>query len=313
MIAFLLRRILSGLVLVLVVTGIVFFLTYGTGGASAARNILGQTAAQSQVDALSVQLGLNKPLIEQYWSWLTSAARGDLGKSFFTAEPISNALASRLPVTFSVVIVALLIALVVSSGLGLGAALRGGWLDRVIQGTVTASYVFPVIILAIGMTYLFAVRLQWVPAIGFVSFLDSPLGWLTSVILPAIILAITGIALLSSQIRGSMIEELRRDYIRTLRSRGISERSIIFKHALRNGASPALTTFSLLFIGLFGASFFIEKIFALPGFGDFALTATVHGDLPAILGVTFFSTILVVVVNLIVDIAQGLLNPKVRT
>lgn len=312
MIRFLLRRLVSGLVLVFMVTGGVFFLTYGTA-VSIARNILGQNAAQDQVDAMSARLGLDRPLIEQYWSWLTSAVQGDLGNSYFTGESISHSLSTRLPVTFSVVIVALLITLVVSSTLGIAAAARGGWLDRVVQALVTLSYVFPVIILAIGLIYVFAILLMWVPAIGFVPLLQSPSGWFASIILPAVTLAIAGIAALSSQIRGSMIDELERDYVRTLRSRGIPEVSIMFKHALRNAASPALTTFSLLFIGLFGASFFIERIFALPGFGDFAVGATTQGDLPAVLGVTFFSTVLVVIVNLVVDVLQGWLNPKVRT
>ncbi|MFF2844115.1 ABC transporter permease [Paenarthrobacter sp. NPDC057981] len=311
MVRFLAKRLFNGVLLIFVVTAVVFFLMYSTGS-SIARNILGQGATQEKVDALTVSLGLNRPLVEQYWTWLVGAVQGNLGKSFFTGEPITNALASRLPITFSVVLVALLLTLVISTALGIAAAARGGWLDRAIQSTVTVSYVFPVIIFAIGMVYLFAVTLKWVPAIGFVSFARSPIGWFASIILPSITLAFGGIASLAAQIRGSMIDELERDYVRTLRSRGITSASILFKHALRNAASPALTTFSLLFIGLFGASFFIEKVFALPGYGSFALNASIQGDPPAMLGVTLFSIVLVVVVNMVIDIIQGLLNPKVR-
>ena len=312
MITYLVRSVISGLVLLLAVTAIVFFAIYGTS-TSVARNILGQSATQSQVDALNVKLGLNRPLFDQYGTWLTHAIRGDLGTSFFTGQSIATALVSRLPITFSVVLLALLITLTVSSVLGLAAAARGGVIDRVIQSAVTAFYVFPVIILAIGMVYVFAVLLHWLPAIGYVSFSQSPLSWLASITLPAVTLAVAGIAILTSQIRGAMIDELDRDYIRTLRSRGISERSIMYKHALRNAAAPALTTFSLLFIGLFAASFFIESVFGLPGFGQFSVTATTQGDFPAILGVTVVSTVLVVVVNILVDLALGLLNPKVRS
>ncbi|MFJ7496110.1 ABC transporter permease [Streptomyces sp. NPDC097727] len=311
MISFLLRRLVSGIIVITVVTSLVFFLTYGAS-LDIARNILGPSASNAQVAILNEKLGLNRPLFEQYFDWIANALHGDLGVSYFTSEPIGSAISSRLPVTFSMVIVALLITLVVSLALGITAAARGGVVDRVLQLIGTASYVFPVIVLAIGLVYLFAIVLRWVPAIGFVPITQSPGRWLTSIILPSITLAIGGIAGLAAQIRGSLVDELSLDYIRTLRSRGVSERAILCKHALRNAAGPALTVFSLQFIGIFGASLFIERIFALPGYGAYAMNATVQGDLPALLGVTLVSVVLVVIVNLIVDIAQGWLNPKVR-
>ncbi|MEU6087103.1 ABC transporter permease [Streptomyces sp. NPDC047085] len=311
MITFLLRRLVSGIIVIIVVTALVFFLTYGASP-DIARNILGPSASHAQVEILNGKLGLDRPLVEQYFDWITNALHGDLGVSYFTSEPINSAISSRLPVTFSMVIVALLITVGVSLALGVVAAARGGVVDRVLQSIGTISYVFPVIILAIGLVYLFAIVLRWVPAIGFVPIAQSPGRWLASIILPSITLAIGGIAGLAAQIRGSLVDELGMDYIRTLRSRGVSEPAILCKHALRNAAGPALTVFSLQFIGIFGASLFIERIFALPGYGAYAMNATVQGDLPALLGVTLVSVLLVVVVNLIVDIAQGWLNPKVR-
>jgi peptide/nickel transport system permease protein len=312
MITFLLRRLGSGLVLVFVVTAVTFLLTYGAG-IPVAQNILGPTATAEQVDTLNAQLGLDRPLLAQYGSWLVGVLQGDLGTSYFTREPVVDALASRLPVTLSVVFMASLITLLFSAVLGIASAARGGWLDGLLQSIATISYVFPAIILGIVMVYFFAIQLGWVPAIGFVPLMDSVGGWFASIILPAVVLAIGGVAALSAQVRGSMIDELGKDYVRTLRSRGSSERSILLKHTLRNAAGPALTTFSLLFITMFGSSLFIEKIFALPGYGSYAFTATTQGDLPAMLGVTLFSVVLVVIVNLIVDIAYGWLNPKVRT
>jgi peptide/nickel transport system permease protein len=312
MITFLLRRLGSGLVLVFVVTAVTFLLTYGAG-IPVAQNILGPTATAEQVDILNAQLGLDRPLLAQYGSWLVGVLQGDLGTSYFTREPVVDALASRLPVTLSVVFMASLITLLFSAVLGIASAARGGWLDGLLQSIATISYVFPAIILGIVMVYFFAIQLGWVPAIGFVPLMDSVGGWFASIILPAVVLAIGGVAALSAQVRGSMIDELGKDYVRTLRSRGSSERSILLKHTLRNAAGPALTTFSLLFITMFGSSLFIEKIFALPGYGSYAFTATTQGDLPAMLGVTLFSVVLVVIVNLIVDIAYGWLNPKVRT
>ncbi|WP_374113786.1 ABC transporter permease [Microbacterium sp. zg.B96] len=219
---------------------------------------------------------------------------------------------NRLPITLSIVALACIITLIVSVVLGVASAARGGWLDNVLQGIATFSYVFPAIVLGIVLVYLFAIVLRWVPAIGFVPMEESFGGWFASVILPAVVLSIGGIASLAAQIRGSMIDELNREYVRSLRSRGVSEMSILLKHTLRNAAGPGLTTFSLMFISMFGASLFVEKIFALPGFGTYGYLATIQGDLPAMLGVSLFSVGLVVIVNLLVDLANGWLNPKVR-
>jgi peptide/nickel transport system permease protein len=189
---------------------------------------------------------------------------------------------------------------------------RGGVIDSLLQGVSTITYVFPGIILGIVLVFVFAIRLGLVPAVGFTSFQESPTGWFASVILPAVVLSIGGVAALAAQIRGALLDELNREYVRTLRSRRISERSIVLKHALRNAASPALTTFSLQFISMIGGALFIEKIFALPGYGTYAFTSAIQGDLPVMLGVSLFGVGLVVVVNLLVDLAAGWLNPKAR-
>ncbi|KQW05577.1 ABC transporter permease [Leifsonia sp. Root4] len=311
MIAYIARRLGSGLVLIFVVTAITFFLTYGAN-LPVARNILGPNAGQDQLDALNAKLGLDRPIFEQYFSWLGGVFRGDLGASYFNSQPVVDAMASRLPVTMSVVVVAAVITLIMSVVLGVASAAKRGALDVVLQAISTIAFVFPAIVLGIVLVYVFAISLHWVPAIGFVPFSDSPGGWFASIILPAVVLSIGGIAALAAQIRGSLIDELSRDYVRTLRSRGTSEGEILLKHALRNAAGPALTTFSLQFITMFGAALFVEKIFALPGYGNYAFQATVQGDLPVMLGVILFSVVLVVIVNLLVDLANGWLNPKVR-
>lgn len=311
MLNFLLKRIGEGILLVFVVTAITFFLTFGAN-IPVALNILGPNATPEQIATLEGQLGLDSPILEQYWNWLANAFQGDLGRSYFTSEPVATAMAGRLPVTLSIVLLACVITIVLSLVLGVMSAYRGGIVDAILQGISTLSFVFPAIILGIGLVYLFAITLQLVPAVGFVPFAESPAGWFASTILPALVLSIGGIAALAAQIRGSLIDELNREYVRTLRSRGVSERSILLKHAMRNAASPSLTTFSLQFISLFGASLFIEKIFALPGYGTYGFTATIQGDLPAMLGVTLFGVGLVVVVNLLVDVINGWLNPKAR-
>ena len=311
MISFILRRLGAGLVLIFVVTVITFALTYGAN-IPVARNILGPSATDAQVAALTSHLGLNRPLIEQYWSWISGVFHGDLGTSYFTNQPIAAALGDRLPVTLSIVIFASILTLVISTVLGVASAVRGGALDAALQAITVITYVFPGLILAIALVYVFAINLHWVPAVGFTPIQESVPGWFASAVLPAIVLSISSIAALAAQVRGSVVDELGRDYVRTLRSRDVSEGSILFKHVLRNAAGPALTTFSLQFVSMFGAALFIERIFALPGFGTYAFSSTLSGDLPAMLGVTLFGVGLVVVVNLIVDLATGWLNPKAR-
>jgi peptide/nickel transport system permease protein len=311
LISFIMRRLGSGIVLIFIVTAITFFLTFGAG-IPVALNILGPTASPDQINTLNAQLGLDRPILEQYVTWFAGVFQGDLGTSYFTSEPVAQALINRLPITLSIVVVACVLTLICSVALGVASAARGGWLDNLLQGIATVSYVFPAIILGIVLVYVFAIVLQLVPAIGFVPLEESFGGWFASVILPAVVLAIGGIASMAAQIRGAMVDELSREYVRSLRSRGVSEMSILLKHTLRNAAGPGLTTFSLMFISMFGASLFVEKIFALPGFGTFGYLATIQGDLPAMLGVSLFSVGLVVVVNLFVDLTNGWLNPKVR-
>ncbi|WP_029429849.1 ABC transporter permease [Blastococcus sp. URHD0036] len=311
MLPYLFRRLGAGIVLVFLVTGITFALTY-TADIPVARNILGPQATDEQIAILNARLGLDKPLWEQYTDWLGGLFHGDLGKSYFSGQDVTDALTSRLPVTLSVVVVAMIITLLASTALGIASAARRGWLDNLLQGISTISFVFPGIILGIALVYVFAIELRWVPATGYTKLADDPRAWFSSVILPAIVLSIGGIAALAAQVRGSLIDELDREYVRTLRARGVSERSLLLKHALRNAAGPALTTFSLQFISIFGAALFVEKIFALPGYGSYAFNATLQGDLPALLGVTVFGVLLVVIVNLLVDLAQGWLNPKAR-
>lgn len=312
MIAFVLRRVATGVVLLFVVTTLTFF-TLQLANIPVARNILGSSATPDQVATLNAQLGLDRNALEQYWAWLTSAIRGDFGTSYFTHEPVTAALQNRLPVTLSIVILALIFTVIFSLILGVSAAARaGGTVDRVLQAVSTISYVFPPIILGILLVLLFSITLHLVPATGYVPIGTSLFGWFGSVLLPAVTLMFASIASVAGQIRGSMIDELGRDYVRTLRSRGVSERAILLKYTLRNAASPALTTLSLQFIGMIGGALFIERIFALSGFGTYSFNSAVQGDLPAILGVVTFSVILVVIMNLIVDLVNGWLNPKAR-
>jgi peptide/nickel transport system permease protein len=309
--AYVLRRIGMGLVLVLLITMITYLLlsTFFDGVAS---GILGSAATPKSIAAQKAEMGLDRPVFTQYAEWLGHAIRGDFGASFFTAEPVRSAVLARLGVTLSIVLAALLITAVVSVLLGVLAASRGGVVDRIAQGASLVGFLVPNLLIAIAGVYLLAIRLHWLPATGYTPFAEDPWRWAEAITIPVVALVVPGIANLTAQIRGAMIGELRKDYVRTLRTRGIPTRSVVLRHALRNAASPALTVLSLEFLQMLGGALVIEKVFALPGFGSYAFDASVQGDVPIIMGITLVAVLLVVGVNLLADLANGWLNPKAR-
>lgn len=311
MISYVVRRLGAGLVLAVLVT-LITFLLLGTSFDDVAGTVLGSGATPEGIQQQKAQMGLDRPVLTQYADWLSHAVRGDLGASFFTAEPVRSALTARLGVTLSVVLAALLVTAVISVVLGVLAASRGGAVDRVAQGASLIGFLVPNLLIAIALVYLLAIELKWLPATGYTPFTEDPGSWARSIAIPVAALTVPGIANLSAQIRGAMIGELRRDYVRTLRTRGVSTRSIVLRHALRNAAGPALTVLSMEFVQMLGGALIIEKVFALPGFGSYAFDASLQGDVPIIMGITLFGVLLVVCVNLAVDLISGWLNPKAR-
>lgn len=305
------RRLLSGIVLLFVIATITFFLLHA-GGTSVARTLLGETATQQQILAKTQELGLDRPVIAQYFDWLGHALRGDFGTSWLSNQPVTTALLDRLPVTLSIAIGAILLTTVLSTALGVLAAVYRGWIDRLVQVLGIVGFAMPGLWLALILVVTFAINLKLFPATGYVPFAQSPAEWARSLTIPVVAIAVSSIAATAQQLRSSMIGTLNDDYMRTLRSRGLSERSVIFKHALRNAAPTGLTVLSLHFISLLGSTVVIEKIAALPGIGSMILSATVGGDNPQVLGVVVMMVIVVIVVNLVIDLANGWLNPKAR-
>jgi peptide/nickel transport system permease protein len=311
MLPFVLRRLASGVVLVFVISLLAYTLLY-LGGGDIARRILGQNATQETVDQKAAQLGLDQPLLTQFLDWLTSALSGDLGRSWFTGQLVSVSVSSRLAVTLSIVIGATLIAAIISVVLGVVAARRGGWIDAVVQFVSVIGFAIPGFLIALVLVLVFAINLGWFKATGYVQFTTSPGGWIASVTLPIVALSIGAIATVAQQVRGSVLDALSRDYVRTLRARGLGTNRVVYKHVLRNAGGPALAVLAVQFVGLLGGAVIIEQIFALPGIGQLAVQATGAGDIPVVMGVVIATAIIVVVVNLLIDLAQAALNPKVR-
>jgi peptide/nickel transport system permease protein len=311
MIPYILRRIAVGLILALLVT----FITYWMLSFSfddVAANILGPAATPEGVDALTESMGLNRPFIVQYFEWLGGVLRGDFGVSYFTSEDVFTAVVSRLGVTLSIVLTALIISIVVAVILGVLAASRAGAVDRLSQSVSLTGHLLPNLLIAIVLVVVLSINMRLLPATGYTPITEDPRKWAASITIPVIVLVINGVANIAAQVRGTMIGELQKDYVRTLRTRGVGTSSIVYRHALRNAAVPALIVVSLEFISMFGGALIIENVFALPGFGSFAFNSSLQGDIPVIMGITVFSVALVVSVNLCTDLINGWLNPKAR-
>jgi peptide/nickel transport system permease protein len=307
-----LKRLLRSAVIVLIVTFATFSLMFGNGP-GIARAILGYQATESDVQQKVVQLGLDRPLLVQYGDWLGNAVTGNLGQSFFTGQTVTSALATRVPVTLTLVILTMILTIIISVLLGVAAAVYGGWLDRALQFVAVLGAAAPSFIIAIGLIFAFAIAVRIFPATGYVSPDISFGGWLASVTLPVISLLIGSVANAASQFRGAVLDVLSKDYVRTLRARGLSEFSLIFRHVLRNAGGPGLTVLSLQTLGLVGGAIFVELVFALPGIGQLANLSTQNGDVPMAMGPVVVTIIIVLVVNFLGDLANTMLNPKART
>jgi peptide/nickel transport system permease protein len=308
----LVKKLVRSLAVFLVVTFATFCLMYGNGP-GIAHAVLGKAATPEAIQAKVVSLGLDQPLVVQYWNWLTGALHADLGASFYTSESVSNALANRVPVTLALVVLALLLTAALSVILGVTAAVRGGWLDRALQFLSVLGTAVPAFIIAIALVFTLAIHWRLFPATGYVSPDVSFGGWAASLSLPVLALLIGSVAGATQQFRTAVLDTLGRDYVRTLRARGIPEREVIFRNVLRNSAAPGLTVLSLTTFALLGGAVFIEQVFALPGMGQLANMAAQINDVPMVMGTVLVTIVIVLVVNFAGDVAITFLNPKART
>jgi peptide/nickel transport system permease protein len=311
MLTFIVRRVVAGVILLFVISALAFGLLY-LDSANIARRILGQNATPELVQQKAHELGLDRPVVVQYWDWLTSALHGDLGRSWFNGQLVTVSLSGRVAVTLSIVIGTVLVTAVVGTALGVWAARKRGAADRTVQVVSVLGFAIPGFLIALYLVLIFAINLHWFKATGYVPITTSFTGWLSSVTLPIAALALGAIAAVTQQIRGSMIDAMSRDYVRTLRSRGLSANSVVYRHVLRNAGGPALAILAVQFIGLLGGAVIVEQVFALPGMGQLTVQAGLQGDIPVMMGLVVAFAVIVIIVNLLIDLAQAGLNPKVR-
>ena len=301
---YVLRRVAQSALTLLGVSVLVFVILRVLPG-DPARMLLPDGAPESAVAELNRQLGLREPLVVQYGLFLGSVARGDFGQSFQYRAPALRVVLERLPATVHLTLAAMLITIAAGVTLGIFTAVRRGTRYDV-AGTIVAvlGQSLPNFWLGIMLILLFGVALRWLPTSGFA-------GW-TSLVLPAITLAAFPTALVARLTRSSMLEILNRDYIRTGRAKGLAERRVVFRHALRNAAIPVLTVIGLQIGALLGGAVITESIFAWPGMGKLIVDAIFFRDFPVVQTVLILSATVFVVINLAVDLLYTVIDPRIR-
>jgi peptide/nickel transport system permease protein len=317
MTAFLVRRGLFGLLVLWIVSVAVFVLFFVTPH-DPARTIAGRLATPQTVALVNHRLGLDRPLIEQYGSFAWRLLHGDLGYSYYSSEPVRTLLFSRLPVTASLALGAAVLWLVVGIGVGVVAARRPRSLaDRGGTLFVLTGLSMPTFLLGLLLIYFLFFRLHLAgidifPASGYVPLTQDPTGWAQHLILPWITLAMVIAATYSRLTRSSLLEVLGEDYIRTARSKGLSERRVVYGHGLRSALTPVFTQFGIDVGTLLGGVIVTEQVFGLPGLGQLALQSVTNQDLPVIIGTVLLASFFIVVANVLVDLGYAVLDPRVR-
>jgi peptide/nickel transport system permease protein len=312
MIAYILRRLVM-LVPVLIVVGVVVFgLVHLTPGDPAAV-ILGDRATPEDIARLRDQLGLNDPLPVQFVRWFSNVLRLDFGESIFLGEPVTQALLDRMQPTVLLTVYALSIEVLIGIPAGVIAAVRyNSPLDRSLTVVAISGSAIPTFFLGILLILIFSVRLRWLPSGGYVPFGEDPAAHLKAMLLPAFALGFSAAGLLARLVRSSMLDVLREDYVRTAFAKGLPEQFVIVRHALRNALIPALTVIGISIGALLGGAVVTETVFTIPGMGRLVVQSIARRDYPVIQGAIIAIAMTYVLVNLVVDVLYVYIDPRVR-
>ena len=312
MLSYILRRILSTLPVMGIVALFVFSLLYIAPGDPAAV-IAGDQASPADVERIRQGLGLDRPFLVQFGTWLWNILHGDLGTSIFTNLPVAAMIAQRIEPTFSLMAITLVLTILVAVPLGVVAAWKAGsWVDRTIMAFAVFAFSLPVFVVGYVLAYVFALQFEWLPVQGYTPLKAGLWPWLQNLILPALALGTVYIALIARITRASMLEVLQQDYVRTARAKGLGQRNILFVHALKNAAVPIVTVIGIGIALLIGGAVVTESVFAIPGLGRLTIDAILRRDYPVIQGIVLLFSFLYVLVNLMVDVTYTLVDPRIR-
>lgn len=312
MFAYVLRRLLSTIPVIVIVALFVFSLLYIAPGDPAAV-IAGDQASPEDVEKIRKSLGLDRPFITRFAEWGSRILVGDLGTSMFTGLPVTQLISQRLEPTLSLMIVTLILAITVAVPLGVLAAWKNGtWIDRTVMGFAVVGFSVPVFVVGYVLAYTFALELDWLPVQGYTPIKNGFWPWFENLILPAIALGFVYIALIARITRAAMLEVLSQDYVRMARAKGLGQGTILFLHALKNAAIPIVTVIGIGVALLIGGAVVTESVFAIPGLGRLTVDAILRRDYPVIQGIVLMFSFVYVLVNLVIDLLYTLLDPRIR-
>ncbi|PZW49137.1 peptide/nickel transport system permease protein [Humitalea rosea] len=310
--AYVIRRVLATIPVMAVVALFVFSLLYLAPGDPAAI-IAGDQATPQDVERIRASLGLDRPYLVRFGAWVWDIAHGDLGTSIFTNLPVSRMIEQRIEPTLSLMVVTLILAISIAVPMGVVAAWKQGTIiDRAVMGFAVLGFSVPVFVVGYLLAYIFALELDWLPVQGYTPFERGIGPWFQNLILPAIALGGVYIALIARITRATMLEVLSQDYIRTARAKGAGQVSILFLHALKNAAVPIVTVIGIGIALLIGGAVVTESVFAIPGLGRLTVDAILRRDYPVIQGVVLLFSFVYVLVNLVIDLAYTLFDPRIR-
>jgi len=316
---FLVRRVLLGVFVMFVVTIVVFIIFFvGPGSADVARTLAGREATPKTVALVAHRLLLDRPIYVQYWHFLDGLLHGNLGYSYYHGQPVTTILKQAFPVTLSLALGAAVIWLVLGVLSGVLSAVRNrSFWDRIVTVIALFFYSMPSFVLGLLLLYVFYYQfalhgIHLFPGAGYTYLTANPLKWFEGLVLPWITLALVSAAAYTRLTRGSMLDVLNEDYVRTARSKGLSERRVIYRHALRSALTPVISQFGIDLGVLAGGAVITETVFGMPGLGFTAVHAIENQDLPVIIGVVIVASAAVVVANILVDTLYAVLDPRVR-
>jgi peptide/nickel transport system permease protein len=312
MLRFIVQRLLAMVLVIFLVSIAVFSLTLMIPG-DPAITISGESATLAQIERTRERLGLDKPVLEQYWSWASGVIRGDLGTSLFSSLPVSTAIAQRFPATLSVAIGASVVMLIFSIPAGIISAVNVKRLpDTITTFFASVGVAMPSFWVGLLLILVFGVWFEVLPAVGYVGFTQSPTQWARHLVLPSIALSLVAASEMTRQLRGSLAEALSEDYVRMARSKGLPNRVVIGKHAMKNALLPVVTLFGMQIGFMLSGAVIVEQVFGIPGIGQLAIRSVLDRDIPMIQGVVLVSSVVVMTCNFVVDLLYGYLNPRLR-
>jgi peptide/nickel transport system permease protein len=316
---FLVRRVLLGVFVMFVVTIVVFIIFFvGPGSADVARTLAGREATPKTVALVAHRLLLDRPIYVQYWHFLDGLLHGNLGYSYYHGQPVTTILKQAFPVTLSLALGAAVIWLVLGVLSGVLSAVRNrSFWDRTVTVLALFFYSMPSFVLGLLLLYVFYYQftlagIHLFPGAGYTYLTANPLKWFQGLVLPWITLALVSAAAYTRLTRGSMLDVLNEDYVRTARSKGLSEHRVIYRHALRSALTPVVSQFGIDLGVLVGGAVITESVFGMPGLGFTAVQAIGNQDLPVIIGIVIVASAAVVVANILVDAFYAVLDPRVR-